>query len=273
MIYEVRGETPGSRVLSYGARRTRDEAETLLLDSQQRVVAAGGKVDRWWIAEIDTTGLFEIPPRPSPRERFTRRVEHRKTPGRWETAHVEVLDGERLVASYDRNYVMLQTFEPFRQGKRDFALVSPHYTATSVLDLQTGRIIATEEPNPTGFCPVGFYVPDWWDVHDGTTLPGSMLWERDYEWPNKGDFGFVWGCIWGDDSSWKVQYLDLSKIQQGLIRREERFGYAKLQTAPNGLGRESIRLWRHEGKNEVEFAVLQTYDLSTGQRSEDSPWD
>ena len=33
---------------------------------------------------------------------------------------------------------MLGTFEPFRQGDRMFALVSPHYTATSVLDLHTG---------------------------------------------------------------------------------------------------------------------------------------
>jgi hypothetical protein len=41
---------------------------------------------------------------------------------------------------------MLQTCEPFRQGDRVFALVSPQYTATSVLDLHTGTIIASEEP-------------------------------------------------------------------------------------------------------------------------------
>jgi hypothetical protein len=42
------------------------------------------------------------------------------------------------------------------------------------------------------------------------------------------DHGFVAGCIWGDDSSWKIQYLDLSRVEEGIIRREERFGYIEL---------------------------------------------
>jgi hypothetical protein len=63
-----------------------------------------------------------------------------------------------VIASYDRNYSMLQTFEPFRQGERAFALISTHYTATSVMDLNTGQIVAAEEPAANGFCPVGFYV-------------------------------------------------------------------------------------------------------------------
>jgi hypothetical protein len=177
------------------------------------------------------------------------------------------------VTSYDRNYAMLQTFEPFRQGARFFALVAPDYTATSVLDLQTGQIIASEEPSPGGFCPVGFYVPDWWDVHDGTSLPGSMLWKTDNEWPSVGDFGFVWGCLWGDDSSWKVQYLDLSEVQQGRIRREERFGYLRLATRPDAIGREFIRLRSWEGNRKVEFALWETYDLTTGGHINENPWD
>ncbi|MGD0811448.1 MAG: hypothetical protein ABSA91_17335 [Acidimicrobiales bacterium] len=54
----------------------------------------------------------------------------------------------------------MDTFEPFRIGDRNFALISPHYTATSVMDLATGEIIAGEQPSSGGFCPVGFYVPD-----------------------------------------------------------------------------------------------------------------
>jgi hypothetical protein len=273
-IFEVRGEAHSdSKVIAYGARRTRKEAEQLLRESRDRVAAAGGQVDRWWIEVIDTTGLFEIPARPTPRERFTIRVEPRKKPGNWQTAHVDVLDGETLVTSYDRNYAMLQTFEPFRQGARFFALVAPDYTATSVLDLQTGQIIASEEPSPGGFCPVGFYVPDWWDVHDGTSLPGSMLWKTDNEWPSVGDFGFVWGCLWGDDSSWKVQYLDLSEVHQGRIRREERFGYLRLATRPDAIGREFIRLRSWEGNRKVEFALWETYDLTTGGHINENPWD
>ena len=41
-------------------------------------------------------------------------------------------------------------------------------------------------------------------------------------------FGFVAGCVWGDDSSWKLQYLDLSRAAEGIVRREERFGYLEL---------------------------------------------
>src|SRR5206468_249746 len=125
---------------------------------------------------------------------------------------------------YERNCGMLQTFEPFRQGKRELALISREYTKTAVLDLTSGEVIAEEsESTPGGgFCPVGFYVPDWWDLNDGSVIPGSEYWDDDNEWPT-GDFGFVWGCYWGDDTSWKVQYLDLCCVQEGVIAREERF--------------------------------------------------
>jgi hypothetical protein len=61
-----------------------------------------------------------------------------------------VLDCETVIAGYDRNYSMLQTLEPFRQGDRTFALISTDHTATSVMDLHTGKIIATEKPAPGG---------------------------------------------------------------------------------------------------------------------------
>jgi hypothetical protein len=272
VIYEVRGRG-AETILSYGVRHTLEEAQQLLAESQERVSGVGGKVDDWWIEEIDQAGLFEVPGRPTPRERFTTRVRGTSVPGRWETVHVDVLEGTRVVASYDRNYSMLRTFEPFRQGDRFFALISPDYTATSVLDLQTGQIIASEKPLPAGFCPVGFYVPDWWDVNKGHVLPGSLYWSTEHEWPSAGDFGFVWGCIWGDDSSWKVQFLDLSEVQQGRIRREERYGYVKLATRPEAAAREFIRLRSWEGKRHVEFAALEEYDLATGQRTDENPWE
>jgi hypothetical protein len=130
------------------------------------------------------------------------------------------------ICEYNRNYRMLQTFEPFRNSHGEFALISRHYMATAVLDLRSGEIIAEERGDSNHFCPVGFFVPDWWDVNSGD-LPGSETWTADDEWPI-GDFGFVWGCAWGDDSSWKVQYLDLSRVHEGIIAREERFGYLEL---------------------------------------------
>ncbi|HXV17732.1 MAG TPA: hypothetical protein VD758_13185, partial [Gemmatimonadaceae bacterium] len=33
---------------------------------------------------------------------------------------------------------------------------------------------------------------------------------------------------WGDDSSWKIQYLDLSQVRTGVLKRDDRFGYIRL---------------------------------------------
>jgi hypothetical protein len=180
---------------------------------------------------------FEIPPRPKPRDKYAvKGTRKANQPGTWDSTIVEVFrradsrGGPEKICEYERNYSLLQTFEPFRQGGSEFALISRDYTRTSVLDLGSGRVVAEEDDaDGTGFCPVGFFVPDWWDVHGGSIIPGSEYWNADFEWP-KGDFGFVWGCHWGDDGSWKVQYLDLSRVQQGVVRREERFGYVELAT-------------------------------------------
>jgi hypothetical protein len=95
-----------------------------------------------------------------------------------------------------------------------------------------------------------------------------MRWPPDdHEWPS-GDFGFVWGCIWGDDSSWKVQYLNLSRIQHGELRRDERFGYVKLATRPYVPASEFIRCTSWHGSRSVAFILEQSYDLSTGDRTD-----
>jgi hypothetical protein len=174
---------------------------------------------------------------------------------------------------------MLHTFEPFRQGGHDYALISRSYTRTAVLDLATGAVIAeeTEDTPGMGFCPVGFYVPDWWDVHDGSIIPGSESWNENREWPT-GVSGFVWGCHWGDDTSWKVQHLDLRKIRDGIVTRDDRFGYVALAThswdppwtdleratktrsEPPGF----IRVSRYSGVSRVGFDVELEFNLDSG---------
>lgn len=265
-IYEVRTESSSGRVSAFGARRSRPEAEGLLREARRRVESARGRNQRYWIEEINTAGLWQPPPEPTPRSRYTARITTTTPPGKWTKVHVDVLDGDAVIAGYDRNYSVLQTFEPFRQGDRMLALISTHYTATSVMDLHTGDIIAAEEPASGGFCPAGFYVPDWWDLHDGTLLPGSMYWRAaDDQWPASGDFGFVWGCVWGDDSSWKVQYLDLSSVADGVIGRDDRFGYLKLATDTKLQPRDFIRCSSYEGERRVEFYIERGYSLTTGQ--------
>src|SRR5215469_5127062 len=146
-IYEVRAEyAKGNRVSALGTRRTRPEAEVLLATSIRRAEAGGIKYERYWIEEIDTTGLWQPPPETKPRDRYTTRVTTVSPPRSWKKVHVDVLEGETVIASYERNYAMLQTFEPFRQGDRYLALISTNYTATSVMDVATGQVIAAEEP-------------------------------------------------------------------------------------------------------------------------------
>jgi hypothetical protein len=124
-------------------------------------------------------------------------------------------------------------------------------------------------------------VPDWWDVNDDSIIPGSEYWNPDHEWPN-GDFGFVWGCHWGDDGSWKVQYLDLSRVQQGVVRREERFGYVELATFgfkspcltlnPEAPGKSAPRHFidvsRRDGVAQVTFPVEMRFSLESGRPEE-----
>lgn len=295
VVYRIYGIHEGREKDSFfGAFRTVAEAEMEIAKLRDREMNGQN-----WAEQYHNLGLvireaivqtdFEIPSRPKLRDRyFVQGTRKKYRPGTIASTVVEVFrrtdaGGEpEKVCEYERNYGLLHTFEPFRQGGREFALISPHYTGTSVLDLATGRVIAEEQVSSTGFCPVGFYVPDWWDLHDGSVIPGSEYWKADSEWPT-GEFGFVWGCSWGDDSSWKVQYLDLTGIQDGVIRRDWRFGYVELATDgyrspcfnPNGhlppQGSEPppfIKLERWEGKTNVTFAVEMQFDFASGKPEE-----
>ena len=67
-------------------------------------------------------------------------------------------------------------------------------------------------------------------------LSARKLFEKQFnEWQERNpfiekyaDWGFVAGCIWGDDSSWKIELLDLSQVDKGILKREDRFGYIEL---------------------------------------------
>jgi hypothetical protein len=96
-------------------------------------------------------------------------------------------------------------------------------------------------------------------------LSGSSWWTADQEWP-VGEFGFVWGCVWGDDSSWKVQYLDLSRVVDGTLKPDDRFGYVKLATRPKLAAKDFIQVEYWEGVPRVTFAVEETFYLETGTR-------
>jgi hypothetical protein len=202
---------------------------------------------------------FVAPAEPHPRERYafsTEKVDN--GPGISNSLRVTVrevdTDGNtvREAATYTRRYhSMYSTFEPFRQLRdgvwHDYALISADYTHLSVLDLATGEVVADEQPSADlvqkareymeeypserhantdpadfartwGFCPVEFFVPD----------PADHPHLRDTSTTPTGHFGVYSGCIWGDDSGWKLRYVDLSRISEGIVTTDERFGYVEL---------------------------------------------
>lgn len=228
-------------------------------------------------------------------------------PGAWNGVRVGVFrrsgDDERQIGEYERNYPSLfDTFHPFRANDRDLALYSPHYTGTRLLELPSCRDIGGEESSPDGFCPVEFYVPRYVDVEirvdDGAArrfrkqapkpediaprtveVKLSATEERPARVelhhhapvgpPRHHPFGFVAGCVWGDDSSWKVQYLDLSRAAEGFLRRDDRFGYVEL---PDGYTlAQAVDLSEYQLDPDDDYAhrirltVVKQFDLRDGR--------
>ncbi|MEM7604443.1 MAG: hypothetical protein AAF411_03730 [Myxococcota bacterium] len=290
VIFRVYGVHAGrAKDVFFGAFRTESEAQAKIEVLHQREMhgqnwAARCHDQGFDIRPVEVETEFVIPSSLKPRDEFWVEVIELDDDSSWGALRVDVYrrghESGETVATYERNYGLLSTFEPFRQGDRNFALISRNYTATAVLDLDSGKVVAEEPVDVHGFCPVGFYVPDWWDVHDGSIIPGSAYWDEDTEWP-VGDFGFVWGCVWGDDSSWKVQHLDLSRVSEGIIRRDSRYGYAELacsqrdepwrqKEAPAEPSKPPsfIDVSRYEGRQRVTFALETRFDIEHGVKTE-----
>jgi hypothetical protein len=167
----------------------------------------------------------------TPKEKYTLEVETYRDPTQseasWDQLLCKVMEAQedgskKQIGQFVRNYSSLyNTWEPFEQDGKAFALCSPDYVGTAVMALPSCEIIAQEEAGAFGFCPTGFYVP----THTKDYAEDA---EPELEPRLNGLFGFVCGCIWGDDSSWKIQFLDLSEISQGKLTRDDRFGYKEL---------------------------------------------
>lgn len=184
-------------------------------------------------------------------EKYSLRIGEIINPGNsWNCLEVEVFKSEDLgneerIFSYNRNYhSFYSTFFPFRSEDRNLALYSPEYMYTRLVDLDTGEDLGGESKDNVGykdhFCPVEYYVPFYrrvkFDKESEYYLTGEDCFNIDEEEIGEErfgkieycDFGFVAGCFWSDDSSWKIQYLDLSRAEEGIISRTEKFGYIEL---------------------------------------------
>lgn len=137
-------------------------------------------------------------------------------------------------------------------------------------------------PDYTKACTCGI-------VHDPETCPtiNKSLWEKivgasrsctckqrwaDYyethhiwRFPDR-VHGFIAGCVWGDDSSWKIEYLDLSHADEGIVKREARFGYISM---PSHLDLDkAVDLDADDDHMMLKISTENYFDLATGERSE-----
>lgn len=188
----------------------------------------------------------------------TETEEIKQRPGCWNTLKVKILqvggdekEDKKEIGSYERNYRSLyDTFHPFKKDGKEFALYSPSYMYTRVMELPSCKDLGGEDSKNVEykdhFCPVEYYVPFCRKAIHPLKVRGKKeeieMWLKGDECFDKEyletcselgpiqycDFGFVAGCCWGDDTSWKIQYLDLSEVEKGIIRRDERFGYLEL---------------------------------------------
>jgi len=179
-------------------------------------------------------------------------------PGKWKTARVNIFEGAgetaRKIGSYERNHAGWcdTTFAPFCRDGRWYALYAPNYTATRIMELPSCRDIGGEEPHTNGFCPVDYYVPH---DHPAVQQAGTA-----------GHFGFVSGCIWGDDSSWKIQFLNLYNAPRGELVRTDAFGYVAMPQKSSRLA-DCISLDEYSRDyHRVELTVTLAFDLVEGTR-------
>lgn len=182
------------------------------------------------------------------------------------TLTIDVLYNHNKIGQYERNYPCLyDTFYPFFLEGKYYALYSRNYTATRIMSLPDCKDLGGEEPHAHGFCPTGYYVPylenEWYKTYQ-EFLDNT---EEDKVIGPMGQFGWVCGCVYGDDSSWKIEFLDLRGAAEGIIVRDDRFGYREL--GRNVQLKYSVRIEAFDkdelarGELLIEINSINRYDL------------
>lgn len=206
-------------------------------------------------------------------------------------------DGPAEIGRYARSYHSFgsSTFEPFRIGDTWYALYSGDYTCTRIMKLPECEDIGGETPDVYGFCPVEIYVPRFRIITTPNARFSVWPWEEredaeqrdleldagprvihglkdedevtDWEWAN---FGFVAGCVWGDDTFWKLQHLDLSRVEEGILKRDDRYGYLQIPSDLSLPEAVDMRFWEPEdgGVPRLGIAAVRVFDLNEGGAKE-----
>lgn len=204
-------------------------------------------------------------------------------PGTWSSTKVSIFRDEILIGEYIRNYALYarETFFPFSIDEDWYALYSADYTTTRVMKLYNDRIEdwCGEEGSASGFCPTEMYIPRY-NKYSQPGLGEYCTADAEYETcaefiaaqEDKNfvevkycDFGFLSGCVWGDDSNWKLLYIDLSKIPDKELEISDKFGYWALPTGMKLKECINMKSWEPD-HNWVELTRAEHINLKTGER-------
>jgi hypothetical protein len=174
--------------------------------------------------------------------------------GSWDIFNCEVRrvagDGAEVrVGTFQYSYSsgIDKIFCPFQASDdRWYCLYATSYTTLSLACLEGDKIDRLDSLND-GFCPVECAIPfelkyenQYIDdpkhrtSYDHSFDPVELMKEYEDGTEESGhlrhtNFGFYAGCVWGDDSSWKMRFLDLREVPQGkLIHDEAALGYHPL---------------------------------------------
>lgn len=204
--------------------------------------------------------------------------------GYWNSTRIEIYRGTNLIGEYLRNYNSYahKTFLPFKIQDQWYALYSKEYTALRVARL-TDKFEdwCGEENSAEGFCPVELYIPIKYTEAPTKYIIGEKVIEYqnseylDNRYKSEKEFwkdvsesdiesleyltwGLMSGCQWGDDNSWKIRYIDLSKVPEKILNITEKFGYFEMS---NELDlRESVRI--RASDDSIDLTGAQYFDLS-----------
>ena len=195
-------------------------------------------------------------------------------PGTWATLVVAVYRDGVLLGGYKRLYPShaAHTFAPFQWEGQWYALYSADYTCTRVLRLNVDSLEdwCGEEPAGHGFCPTEYFLPQAFkmgagedevvQMEDRATYADHAEFLKESEECGNGiyfpGFGFLCGCVWGDDGSWKLRYVDYSRIADRVLAIVERFGYFEL---PSKALADCIEL----GSWEPNFPIIHAHRRET----------
>lgn len=191
--------------------------------------------------------------------------------GTWDVRDCEILRDGNVIGAFRYGYSggIQHIFCPFQYKEQWYCLY-----ATSYMALSLGRLTdKLEHIDSTAdeFCPVEAAVPFHYFNHAGWERSGSdsdkeyifhsYEWDADYGEPHEfagwADFGFFCGCHWGDDTSYKLRFIDLRAIAEGkLLIDDKPLGYFDMATG--GIKKDVSDFWvMSDSDHFVQFAAAE----------------